>query len=160
MRRLFYALMYTYNQRKYLIVPHIVTNAAWKFRRQTSAHRKRNQQLPTFTFVHYRAVRGMKGLPSHADHSRSVPLPLLPPCHRRQSMQAMTTPRTTRIQHRHSIVGPLEKQKNVRADRLANRFERVSSKIFTLFHPLVAAEQVAPYANATLNSQEKYVCHQ
>lgn len=35
----------------------------------------------------------------------------------------MTTPRTTGIQCRHSIVGPLENQKNVRADRLANRFE-------------------------------------
>jgi DeoR/GlpR family transcriptional regulator of sugar metabolism len=35
----------------------------------------------------------------------------------------MTTPRTTSIQRRHSIVGPLETQKNLRADRLANRFE-------------------------------------
>jgi DeoR family transcriptional regulator, fructose operon transcriptional repressor len=35
----------------------------------------------------------------------------------------MTTPRTTDIQRRHSTVGPLEKQKNVRAERLANRFE-------------------------------------
>ena len=35
----------------------------------------------------------------------------------------MTTPRTTGIQCRHSIGGPLENQKNVRADRLANRFE-------------------------------------
>jgi DeoR/GlpR family transcriptional regulator of sugar metabolism len=35
----------------------------------------------------------------------------------------MTTPRTTSIQGRHSIVGPLAKQKNLRADRLANRFE-------------------------------------
>jgi hypothetical protein len=71
----------------------------------------------------------------------------------------MTTPPTTRIQLRHSLVGPLEKQKNVKADRLANRFKRVSSKISTCFHPLVATEQVAPYANATVNSQEKYVCH-
>src|SRR5258705_213137 len=35
----------------------------------------------------------------------------------------MTPPRTTSIQGRHSIVGPLAKQKNLRADRLANRFE-------------------------------------
>src|ERR1700719_2438067 len=35
----------------------------------------------------------------------------------------MTTPRTTGIQCRHSIGGPLENQKNERADRLANRFE-------------------------------------
>jgi hypothetical protein len=72
----------------------------------------------------------------------------------------MTTPRTTSIQHRHSIVGLLEKQKNVRADRLANRFKRVFSKIFTRFHPLAATKQVVPYANATVNSQEKYVFHQ
>jgi DeoR/GlpR family transcriptional regulator of sugar metabolism len=34
----------------------------------------------------------------------------------------MTTPRTTSIQRRQSIVGPLEKPKNLRADRLANCF--------------------------------------
>ena len=35
----------------------------------------------------------------------------------------MTTPRTTSIQRRHSIIEPLGKQKNVRADELAKRFE-------------------------------------
>ena len=38
-------------------------------------------------------------------------------------LQVMTTPRTTSIQGRHSIVRPLEKQKYLRTDRLANRFE-------------------------------------
>ena len=35
----------------------------------------------------------------------------------------MTTPRTTSIQRRQRIIEPLEKQKNVRADELAKRFE-------------------------------------
>src|ERR1700692_2374659 len=35
----------------------------------------------------------------------------------------MITPRTTSIQRRNSRVGPLEKQRDVRPDRLANRFE-------------------------------------
>src|ERR1700683_2035156 len=38
------------------------------------------------------------------------------------SRQAMTTPRTTIIQFRNSIVGPLEKKKEVSADRPTNRF--------------------------------------
>jgi hypothetical protein len=74
----------------------------------------------------------------------------------------MTTPRTTSIQsiqHKHSIIGLLEEQQNARADRLANRFKRVSSKIFTRARQLVASEQVTPYTNATVNRQEKYVCH-
>jgi DeoR/GlpR family transcriptional regulator of sugar metabolism len=41
----------------------------------------------------------------------------------------MTTPRTTSIQCRHSIIGPLEKQINARADRPGNRFERSETMI-------------------------------
>jgi DeoR/GlpR family transcriptional regulator of sugar metabolism len=40
-----------------------------------------------------------------------------------QSIQAMTTPRTSSIQGRNSIFGPVEKQKDFRLDRLASRFE-------------------------------------
>ena len=50
----------------------------------------------------------------------------------------MTTPRTTSIQRRQSIVGPLEKQKNGRADRLSDRFE-VSETMMQ--RDLVALEQ-------------------
>jgi DeoR/GlpR family transcriptional regulator of sugar metabolism len=67
------------------------------------------------------AVRRMRRLPSPADRSE------LSYDHHRvrdvQSIPAMTTPRTTSIQLRQSIVGPFEKPKNVRADRRANRFE-------------------------------------
>src|SRR6202162_6247741 len=48
-------------------------------------------------------------------------------CYRRvsdlQSIQAMTTTRTTSIQGSNSIFGPVENQKDFRVDRLANRFE-------------------------------------
>jgi DeoR family transcriptional regulator, fructose operon transcriptional repressor len=50
----------------------------------------------------------------------------------------MTTPRTTSLQGRNSIVGPLEKQKNLRADRLANRFEVRETRIR---RPLVALDK-------------------